>query len=94
MYHAFEPFTDSGGVDHVYAYGSPNSTFEYAFRAQLAAVRQYQAIYEGFAEFMWQFYSAIILVCSIYIYIHIYIYIYIYYIYIYTLLYIYIFFIL
>ena len=59
--HNFLPYVDNEGVDHIYAYGGTinTSTAEYAMRAQLAQVRQYQALLEGYASAMWVWYSAV-----------------------------------
>lgn len=61
QYHRYLPFTDSDGWDHLYSYGTPSNSSEYAFRAQLAQVRQYQALYEGFSAAMWMWYGTVIM---------------------------------
>ena len=50
-----------GGLDHVYNLGSPATTEEYAQAAQVAQLSQFQALFEGFLEYMWEFYSAVIM---------------------------------
>ena len=52
-WHTWLGFGDGEGVDHVFNYGgAPNSTREYAWRAQLAQARQYQSLFEGFRAHM------------------------------------------
>ena len=60
-YHNYLPFTDAGGWDHVYAYGAPRNTSEYAARAQLAQFVQYRALFEGFQRAQWIYYGAVIM---------------------------------
>jgi hypothetical protein len=60
-YHRYLPMTDEYGVDHAYAYGAPGNASEYALRAQLVQVRQYQALFEGFAGGFGTWYSAAIM---------------------------------
>ena len=61
-YHKYLPFTDASGDDHIYAYGDCRGDLaEYAFRSQLAQLRQYQALFEGYAEHLFQWYSTIIM---------------------------------
>jgi mannosylglycoprotein endo-beta-mannosidase len=60
-YHAYLPFTDDGGWDHVYAYGAPRNTSEYAARAQLAQFVQNRALFEGFAQAQWRWYGAVVM---------------------------------
>lgn len=61
QYHRYIPFTDAAGCDHVYAYGAPANASEYALRAGLAQYRQYQSLFEGYAEYQWQYYVAVLL---------------------------------
>ena len=67
VFHKYLPFTDNEpmpkgpGVDHLYAYGAPANASEYALRAQLAQYRQYHALFEGFQEFMFVYYGAVIM---------------------------------
>lgn len=60
-FHKYIPFTNAENIDTLYAYGTPVNASEYAFRAALAQYRQYQSLYEGFREYMFLYYGAIIL---------------------------------
>eukprot|EP00475_Leptophrys_vorax_P043728 TRINITY_DN8511_c0_g1_i1.p1 TRINITY_DN8511_c0_g1~~TRINITY_DN8511_c0_g1_i1.p1 ORF type:complete len:724 (-),score=141.44 TRINITY_DN8511_c0_g1_i1:1227-3158(-) len=60
-YRRFESFTDINGYDHIYAYGDAANITEFVFRAQLAQFRQFQALFEGFAQHMFEWYQAVIL---------------------------------
>lgn len=60
-YHAYLPFSDDAGWDHVYAYGAPGNTSEYALRAQLAQYAQFRALFEGFQQHIFQWYGAVIM---------------------------------
>eukprot|EP00475_Leptophrys_vorax_P000518 TRINITY_DN10290_c0_g3_i1.p1 TRINITY_DN10290_c0_g3~~TRINITY_DN10290_c0_g3_i1.p1 ORF type:complete len:952 (+),score=229.77 TRINITY_DN10290_c0_g3_i1:20-2875(+) len=60
-FHKYQSFTDSRGYDHIYAYGAPSNLKEYAFRAQIAQYRQYQALFEGFAQHMFEWYQTVMM---------------------------------
>lgn len=73
QYHKYLPYT-TGTYDHLYAYsadyqGSANSNSdirnltakEFAMRAQIIQLQQYQALYEGFSLYQWRNYSAVLL---------------------------------
>lgn len=72
QYHKYLPFT-TDTYDHIYAYsadyqnGSDPNTLrnliakEFAMRAQIIQLQQYQALYEGFSLFQWRYYSAVLL---------------------------------
>lgn len=59
-YHTYLPFTDDQGIDHVYSLGTPRNTSEYAHQAQLAQYMQFKLLFEGFQEFMWTRYTAML----------------------------------
>jgi len=45
-------------MDYIYNYGNPDNIAEYCIRAQLVLHIEHKAMYEGFQEHMWEFYSA------------------------------------
>lgn len=69
-WHALEGFGDDLGGDAAYQFAPfspPNSTSgawnstEYTWAAQLAQYMQYQALFEGFSEYLFTFYTAVIM---------------------------------
>eukprot|EP00041_Stephanoeca_diplocostata_P002316 m.25464 g.25464 ORF g.25464 m.25464 type:complete len:1144 (+) comp13183_c0_seq5:141-3572(+) len=59
-YHKHLPFSDDEQIDHVYALGVARNTSEYAHQAQLAQYMQFKQLFEGFQEFMWTRYTAVL----------------------------------
>ena len=62
--HKWIPMTDGLGVDHAYALMPPGAAVtaaDYSFAAQLAQFAQYQALFEGFSDAAWAWYSAVIM---------------------------------
>ena len=60
-FYKYLPFQDDKGWDHAYSYGAPMNASEYAWRTQLAQVKQYQALFEGFQQYQWLWYGAMIM---------------------------------
>ena len=62
--HKWIPFTDALGRDHAYALTAPGAAVtaaDYSFAAQIAQRAQYQALFEGFSDAAWAWYSAVIM---------------------------------
>jgi len=58
-YHIYQPFT-FGGVDYLYSYGNPQNIADYCLQAQIVLYVQFKAMYEGFQEHMWEYYSGVL----------------------------------
>ena len=59
-YHNYQSYTDDGGHDHIYAYGTPANMSEYCFQAQLAQYAQFKGLFEGYQRYMWRYYTAML----------------------------------
>ena len=66
-FHKYIPFSDfrskyredNTGAPHdfLYSYGTPTNASEYCEQAQIVQYQQFKALYEGFSEWMWVYYS-------------------------------------
>lgn len=65
QYHKYLPYTSTTAAgrsyDHIYAYGEPNSTAEYAQQAQLVQFEQNRALFEGYRLHQWSYYTAVLM---------------------------------
>lgn len=65
QYRRYLPFTDGLGRDHVWALAPANATSwtasEYSLAASIAQATQYQALFEGFQENAWVWYTGILM---------------------------------
>jgi mannosylglycoprotein endo-beta-mannosidase len=66
-FHAFEGWGDDAGGDQLYAYAPRGAAppawdaREYCAAAALAQHAQYQALFEGYQEYAWQYYSGVLM---------------------------------
>ena len=62
-YHKYLSYTtieNGEKFDHIYAYGTPNSTEEYVVRAHIVQYGQFKSLFEGYRLHMWEFYNAVL----------------------------------
>merc|ERR1719487_3041493 len=45
----------------VYNLGAPANASEFALRAQIVQFMQYRMLFEGFSQFMWKYYSGVLM---------------------------------
>eukprot|EP00927_Polykrikos_kofoidii_P060270 TRINITY_DN55290_c0_g1_i1.p1 TRINITY_DN55290_c0_g1~~TRINITY_DN55290_c0_g1_i1.p1 ORF type:complete len:947 (+),score=85.97 TRINITY_DN55290_c0_g1_i1:64-2904(+) len=62
-WHKYEGYVSTvfGDTNLVYSLGVPLDTSAFALQAQIVQFMQYRALFEGFSQFMWEYYSGVLM---------------------------------